>query len=161
MAASTGLYGKIVCHIILWKILFFLINFVFLVLMLFCLDGYFINIKIFILLFYSYFNSFDGLFIILIYIIAQITRCWGTIGFLYGQEQCTDVIVLSYCFIIIISYSVLRWYRILIHPFIHTKAQMLSAWYCNQVLGWIETWHWCYCAFIFYLVFIFQFWDCK
>ena len=67
--------------------------------MLLCLDSHFINIKLFILLFYSYFNSFDGLFIILIYIIAQMTRFWGTIGFLYGQEQCTDVIVLSYYFI--------------------------------------------------------------
>ena len=87
------------------------------------------------------------------------TRCWGTFEFLDGQEQCTDVIVLSYYFIFIYSYSVhsvLRWYRTLIHLNIHTKAQMLSAWSCNQVIGWTETWHLCYCAFLFYSLFIFS-----
>ena len=64
--------------------------------MLYCFNGYFINIYLFILLFYSYFNSFDGLFINLIYLIAQMTRCQGTVEFLAGQKQCTDVIVLSY-----------------------------------------------------------------
>ena len=63
------------------------------------------------------------------------------------------------CLVIIsllLFHSVLRWYRTLIHLIIHTKAQMLSACSCNQVLGWTGTWHWCYCAFLSYYLCIFS-----
>ena len=74
----------------------------------------------------------------------------------WTQEKITDVIVLIDWLIIVITYSVLRWYRTLL-SYCYIKTHMLSALCYIQALRWIGTWHRCYCALLLCYLFIFSF----
>ena len=96
--------------------------------------------------------------IYLLFLFTSLHR-WQGVEVPFGswtQEKITDVIVLIHWFIIVITYSVLRWYRTLL-SYCYIKAQMLSALCHIQALWWIGAWHRCYCALLLCYLFIFSF----